>query len=113
MRIALGVLVVLLNLADNTTTFLCLRAPVPGFEVSEANPAAAWLFGTIGLVPGLVFEMLVTTAAVAFLVVTSHVPPRVKLALLIILAALPAWAALNNAMVIHATDLPIGWSVLS
>ena len=31
MRFALGVLVVLLNLADNATTFLCLRAPVPGF----------------------------------------------------------------------------------
>lgn len=113
MRIALGVLVVLLNLADNTTTFLCLRAPVPGFEVSEANPAAAWLFGTMGLVPGLVFEMLVTTAAVAFLVATTHVPPRVKLLILIVLAALPAWAAINNALVIQATDLPIGWSVLS
>ena len=45
MRFALGILVVLLNLADNATTFLCLRAPVPGFEVSEANPAASWLFG--------------------------------------------------------------------
>ncbi|HTO53512.1 MAG TPA: hypothetical protein VMR50_09015 [Myxococcota bacterium] len=110
MRIALGVLVVLLNLADNTTTFLCLRAPVPGFDVSEANPAAAWLFGSVGLVPGLVFEMVVTSAAVAFLVVTTHVPYRVKLALLIVLAALPAWAALNNLWVIRATNLAIAWS---
>jgi hypothetical protein len=110
MRIALGVLVVLLNLADNTTTFLCLRAPVPGFDVAEANPAAAWLFDAIGLVPGLAFEMAVTTAAVAFLVATTHVPHRVKLALLIILAALPAWAAINNTWVIRATDLPIGWN---
>jgi hypothetical protein len=110
MRIALGVLVVLLNLADNTTTFLCLRAPVPGFDVAEANPAAAWLFGSIGLVPGLAFEMIVTTAAIAFLVATTHVPPRVKLFLLVILAALPAWAAINNALVIHATQLTIAWS---
>jgi hypothetical protein len=110
MRIALGVLVVLLNIADNTTTFLCLRAPVPGFEVSEANPAAAWLFGTFGLVPGLLFEMLVTSAAVAFLVMTAHVPHRVKLALLFVLAALPAWAALNNLWVIRATNLAIAWS---
>lgn len=110
MRIALGVLVVLLNLADNTTTFLCLRAPVPGFDVAEANPAAAWLFETIGLVPGLVLEMAVTTAAIAFLVSTSHVPPRLKLALLVILAALPAWAALNNALVIHTTGVSIAWT---
>jgi hypothetical protein len=110
MRIALGVLVVLLNLADNTTTFLCLRAPVPGFDVAEANPAAAWLFDWIGLLPGLVLEMVVTSAAIAFLVQTTHVPPRVKLGLLLVLAALPAWAAINNAWVIHATQLSIAWN---
>lgn len=110
MRIALGVLVVLLNLADNTTTFLCLRAPIPGFELAEANPAAAWLFDAVGLVPGLVFEMVVTTAAVWFLVQTTHVPRRVKLVILAVLAALPAWAAINNALVIHATGVSIAWS---
>jgi hypothetical protein len=110
MRFALGILVVLLNVADNTTTFLCLHSPVPGFDVAEANPAASWLFDTIGLVPGLVFEMTVTSAAIAFLVVTKHVPHRVKLFLLAVLAALPAWAALNNALVIHATGLTISWS---
>ncbi|HTO71687.1 MAG TPA: hypothetical protein VMR31_17640 [Myxococcota bacterium] len=110
MRFALGMLVVLLNVADNTTTFLCLRAPVPGYEVSEANPAAAWLFGTIGLVPGLAFELVVTSSAIAFLVMTTHVPPRVKLALLFVLAALPAWAVINNTMVIRTTGLAFGWS---
>jgi hypothetical protein len=110
MRVALGILVVLLNLADNTTTFLCLRAPIPGFDVAEANPAAAWLFDAFGLVPGLAFEMLVTTIAVGFLVVTRHVPPRVKLALLIVLALLPAWAALNNTLVLRATGAMLGWS---
>jgi hypothetical protein len=110
MRFALGILVVLLNLADNVTTFLCLRAPVPGFELSEANPAASWLFGAMGLRAGLIFEMVVTSAAVAVLVVTRHVPPRIKLALLFLLAALPAWAALNNAWVIQATNLSLAWN---
>ena len=110
MRFALGILVVLLNVADNVTTFLCLRAPVPGFELSEANPAASWLFGFMGLRSGLIFEMVVTTAAVALLVVTDHVPPRIKLALLVVLAALPAWAAINNALVIQATSVPLAWS---
>jgi hypothetical protein len=34
----------------------------------------------------------------------------VKLALLIALAALPAWAALNNWFVIRATGVPVAWS---
>lgn len=110
MRFALGTLVVLLNLADNVTTFVCLRAPVPGFELSEANPAAAWLFETLGLRTGLALELLVTTGAVAFLVATDHVPPRIKLALLVVLAVLPAWAAVNNALVIRATDVSLAWS---
>lgn len=110
MRVILGTLVVLLNLADNTTTFLCLRAPVPGFEVMEANPAAAWLFDAVGLLPGLALEMALTTVAIAFLVATTRIPPRAKLALLLVLAALPAWAAVNNLLVMRATDLAIGWS---
>jgi hypothetical protein len=110
MRVLLGALVVLFNLADNATTFLCLRAPVPGFEVIEANPAAAWLFDAIGLRQGLVLEMVVTTIAIAFLVATTRISPRVKLALLVVLAALPAWAAMNNLLVIQATNLPIAWS---
>jgi hypothetical protein len=105
-----GALVVLLDFADNTTTFLCLRAPVPGFEVVEANPAAAWLFASIGLLPGLALEMAVTTLAIAFLVTTTRIPARPKLALLVVLAALPAWAAVNNLFVIRATNLAIGWS---
>ena len=110
MRFAVGTLVVLMNLADNATTFLCLRAPVAGFELVEANPAAAWLFGKIGLLPGLVLEMAVTTAAIGFLVATERISPRVKLALLVVLAALPAWAAINNWYVIRATGVAVTWS---
>lgn len=110
MRVLLGALVVLFNLADNATTFLCLRAPVPGFEVIEANPAAAWLFDAVGLREGLLLEMAITTVAIAFLVATDRITPRVKLALLVVLAALPAWAAVNNWQVIEATNLPIAWS---
>lgn len=102
MRIALGFVVLFLNLIDNTTTFVCLRAPIPGFEVIEANPFARWLFDSIGLLPGLMLEYLVTTLAVAFLVLSTRISPRVRLALLAVLSVLPAWAALNNLEVMRA-----------
>lgn len=110
MHVFLGVVVVLLNLADNATTFWCLREPVQGFEISEANPFARWLFGALGLGPGLAAEMLVTSAAVAFLVCTTRLARRPKLLLLTLLAVLPAWATLNNLYVMHATQIAIAWS---
>ncbi len=108
MRIALGLAVVVFNLLDNATTFLCLRSPVDGFEVVEANPFARWVFDSIGLFPGLVFETLVTTATVAFLVLTPRLSPALRYAVLAILTALPAWASVNNLLVMQAIGLWAG-----
>jgi hypothetical protein len=108
MRFLLGALVVLFNLTDNTTTFLCLRQPVEGFEVVEANPIARWLFDSIGLIEGLVLEMVITTAAIAFLVFTTRLPRRAKLLLLALLALLPAWASLNNLLVLRVVGVSLG-----
>lgn len=108
MRFLLGALVVLFNLTDNTTTFLCLRQPVEGFEVVEANPIARWLFDSVGLMEGLVLEMVITTAAIAFLVFTTRLPRRAKLLLLALLALLPAWASLNNLLVLRAVGITLG-----
>jgi hypothetical protein len=102
MRFVLGVLVLVFNTLDNTTTFLCLRHPVQGYEVIEANPLARWLFDAVGLVQGLVFESIITLAAVAFLVLTQAIPPRVRATLLVVLVVLPAWAVFNNLRVMAA-----------
>jgi hypothetical protein len=102
MRFVLGALVLLLNALDNTTTFLCLRAPVPGFEVVEANPLARWLFEAVGLTEGLVFESAITLGAVAFLVLTRTLPSRIQHVLLVVLVLLPAWAVVNNVKVMTA-----------
>ena len=107
MQFVLGALVLLFNVLDNLTTFLCLRAPVTGYEVVEANPVARYLFDSVGLVEGLVFEMAITTAAIAFLVWTDRIPRRFKLSLLTVLAVLPAWAVVNNLLVMRA--ISIGW----
>ncbi len=110
MRIALGLAVVVFNLLDNLTTFLCLRSAVDGFEVIEANPFARWVFDGVGLVPGLAFETVITTATVAFLVFTQHLSPGLRYAVLAILTALPAWASVNNVLVMRAIGIGLGWS---
>ena len=107
MRFLLGGLVLIFNLLDNATTFICLTAPARGFEVFEANPVARMRFEAAGLMEGLIIETLVTTAAVVFLVLTSRVAAVPKLLLLFILAVLPAWAVANNLQVIHEVGIQL------
>jgi hypothetical protein len=101
----LGALVIFFNMMDNVTTFACLRSATPGFRVTEANPIARWLFDSVGLVEGLVVETIITTLAVGFLVFTQRLSLRVRVTLLCILAALPAWAAINNLNVMRAVGI--------
>lgn len=105
MRFVLGALAVGLNALDNLTTYVCLQGDVPGFEVYEANPLAAWGFERMGLGSGLVFEMVISMGAIAFLVMTPIFPRRVKLALLAVLVALPGWAVMNNLSVMEVIGL--------
>ena len=51
-----------LSAADHWTTYLCLRNPVTGWDVSEANPISDWLFSGIGLVPGLLVDSAIERA---------------------------------------------------
>jgi hypothetical protein len=50
-------------------------------------------------------ETAITTAAVAFLIYTDRIAARPKLALLGVLALLPAWAAFNNLQVAWVVGL--------
>lgn len=89
-------LTLLLTAADHWTTYLCLRAPVAGWEVSEANPIAAWLFHSVGLVPGILLDSVVTLAAVAFLIATPLLPRLAKGVFLFTIVAWTGWAVVNN-----------------
>ena len=85
-----------LTLADHWTTYLCLHAPVEGWNVSEANPVADWLFEWAGLGPGLMIDTIVTLLAVAF-VATTHVLDRpYKTALLALITLSTGYAVFNN-----------------
>ena len=107
MRFLLGGLVLIFNLLDNATTFVCLTAPATGFEIFEANPIARWLFEVAGLTEGLVIETLITTAAVVFLVMTTRIAASPKLLLLFVLTVLPAWAVANNLQVIQEVGIEL------
>jgi hypothetical protein len=95
----------LLTGADHWTTYLCLRAPVAGWEVTEANPFADWLFGFVGLVPGLAVDSLVTLCAVAFLLTTAVLSSQVKTGFLCLITLTTGFAVFNNVQAIQTMGL--------
>jgi hypothetical protein len=107
----LALLTVAVSAADHWTTYLCLRAPVEGWEVAEANPLADWLFQSVGLVPGLLLDTAVTIAGIGFLLVTGHVPRFVKRAFFALVILFTTLAVLNNLSAIESLGLsPLGVS---
>lgn len=93
---ALAMLVLLFSAADHWTTYLCLRSPVNGWQVTEANPISAWLFQLIGLSPGLWIDTVATVIGMIFLVRTRLVPEEVKLLFLAVVVGSTAYAVQNN-----------------
>ena len=105
----LALVTVLISGADHWTTYLCLRQQVTGWDVTEVNPIAEWLFATIGLVPGLLLDSAVTIAAVGFLVVTRAVPRLAKYVFFVLVIAVTAYAVVNNLRAVEALGLsPLG-----
>jgi hypothetical protein len=102
----LALVVLITSSIDHWTTYLCLREPVAGFEVIEANPLAAWLFARLGLVPGLALDGAITLAAVAFLLATPRLSHPVKVAVLLGIAAWTAAAVANNLDALAALGIP-------
>jgi hypothetical protein len=105
----LAAFALLVSAADHWTTYLCLRHPVPGWQVSEANPLAAWLFGSVGLAQGLWVDSAVTIVAVAFLLGTRRLPHLLKVAFLVAVIGWTAAAVANNLDAIYQLGLsPLG-----
>lgn len=105
----LAALTLLLSAADHWTTYLCLRSPVSGFDVTEANPFAAWLFQSVGLTEGLIIDSLLTVAALAFLLTTRWMPRAAKVAFLIAVIGWTGFAVANNLNALYLLGLsPLG-----
>ncbi len=106
---ALVTLTALLTAADHWTTYLCLRAPVPGWQVIEANPIADSLFTAVGLVPGILIDSVFTLGAITFLLLTPLVPPLAKGCFFFVVAAWTGYAVVNNFRAIAMMGLsPLG-----
>jgi len=105
----LAMLTVLISAADHWTTYLCLRSPVPGWQVSEANPVADWLFQTLGLVPGLLLDSAVTLVAVGFLLSTNLIPRTLRAGFLAFVTVWTCFAVANNVQALQALGIsPLG-----
>jgi len=87
---------IILTGADHWTTYLCLRQPVDGWIVTEANPIAELLFESAGLGAGLAIDSVITVVAVLFLVTTRIFNRNAKLGLLAIIAMATSYAVFNN-----------------
>lgn len=99
----------ILSAADHWTTYLCLRSPVSGWHVTEANPISDWLFGWVGLVPGLLVDSAITLFAVAFLLTTRRLPEPLKGAFFAVVIASTGYAVINNLRAIDALGIsPMG-----
>jgi len=110
LRLLAGVSLLLTG-ADHLTTWLCLRSPVTGWEVTEANPLADWLFKATGLVPGLAIDSVITLAAVAFLLTTATLSHGLKVGFLTLISLTTGYAVMNNVQAIDAMGLwPLGMS---
>jgi hypothetical protein len=106
----LAIATLVLSAADHWTTYVCLRNPVSGWFVTEANPISEWLFQAVGLIPGLLVDSAVTVAAVAFLLTTRRVPNFVKKGFLTLVIAATGYAVINNYRAIEALGIsPLGF----
>ena len=108
----LALVALLFAFADHWTTYLCLRAPVAGWEVVEANPLAAWAFERFGLVGGLLLDSLVTLIALVLVVRTPLFSDRAKLAACWALILTSSYAVENNLDAVHRLGLSITGATL-
>jgi len=97
----------LLSAADHWTTWLCLRSPVPGWDVRELNPLSDWLFHGVGVGTGLLLDSAVTLAGLAFLAVTPLLPRPVKVGFLSTVVLGTGYAVANNVEAISRMGLSL------
>jgi hypothetical protein len=109
MTYLMAAITLMLTLADHWTTYLCLRTPIEGWHVTEANPVADWLFQLAGLVPGLAIDTAITGVALVFLIGTRRLTGFAKNACFALVATTTGYAVINNLGALREMGLsPLG-----
>ena len=96
-------IVFVLSLFDNYTTWFMLSAPIPGWDVVEANPIAAAFFNAFGLEAGLITDTVLTGAACVWGYRTKIATENTKLLWCALLALVSLAAVVNNTIAIIHT----------
>ena len=104
---SLGLLVILMNLLDNYTTFRFLDATSGNLVVVEGNPVVRTLMHLFGIRTSLGVEMAVMTLAAVFLASNTRMNARSRAGVLFLLVLLPLWAVLNNIRIALSFNLPL------
>jgi hypothetical protein len=105
----LTVTTLVLTCADHWTTYLCLRSPIVGWNVVEANPVVAQLFQGAGLVGGLLIDSLFTVFALGFILYTRRFSTQIKQAFLSLIVLATSYAVVNNFRAISELGIsPLG-----
>lgn len=60
-------LLFLLIIGDNVSTYLCLTTSTETYKVWEANPISAWLFQSVGMVNGMILQLITKGIALVWL----------------------------------------------
>jgi hypothetical protein len=105
----LAAMTLILTGADHWTTYLCLRNPVAGWNIVEANPVVDLLFRGTGLVGGLVIDTAFTIFAVSFVLHTRRFSGPVKQGFLALIVMTTGYAVANNFQAISELGIsPLG-----
>jgi hypothetical protein len=100
-----GIALLLATVGDHYTTWMCLRAPVAGWEITEINPIAAYLFQVFGLVPGLLIDSFLTVIAVTCVYRTDAFTDKLKIGGGLAATALTVYAVVNNVKAMFALGI--------
>jgi hypothetical protein len=97
----LFVLLILANLGDNISTYLALALPaIEGMLITEANPIAAWIFETMGLVKGLIFEFVLSIGILFWLMGVKNIPYKWKVVIFVGILIPTVYAVINNVKIL-------------
>ena len=103
--LGVGLALLLATFGDHLTTWMCLREPVPGWSITEANPIAAYLFEVFGLGVGLMIDSLTTILAVTWVYRTSMFPDKIKIGCGLAATAVTIFAVVNNLKAMFAIGI--------